>query len=200
MPVGIPLFGGAVISTFPHVHGMRGHHEYRTMRLHFLDAISGNSMFKMKHLLKLFSMFLLTFALVACGGGGDDDSDPAATPTSFTGTLADVSNKEKNAQLVGTWRYTEVFGSGGINLVTDYFMQFKANGEYREWVGQSAGSGGLQAPPGNASLYYWFTGGNQVTFISPTTKGSGTYTFGFTDGGRYVMLTPDNGRVFERIR
>ena len=48
---------------------------------------------------------------------------------------SEVSTKELNPKFIGTWRFTEVLSSGGFTVVTDYFFQFKANGEVDNWFG-----------------------------------------------------------------
>jgi hypothetical protein len=131
----------------------------------------------------------------------------AQTPTSNpTKAQPALNNKEKNPRLVGTWRYTEVLSSGmGGNyasLATDYFVQFRPNGECLSWAGSSAGGAPnvSMESRGNGSVTReeWYTEGSKVTFVNPHTKQQVSLTF-FAEDNR-MMLKGSSSKVYQRVQ
>lgn len=128
----------------------------------------------------------------------------AAQTTTPTNTQP-LNSKEKSPRLVGTWRHTEVLSSGyggdAASLATDYFVQFKPNGECLSWVGSSAG--GSQDVSlenlgnGEVTREEWYTEGNIVTFIDPTTREEVSLTF-YAEEHR-MMLKGSSSKVYERV-
>jgi hypothetical protein len=127
------------------------------------------------------------------------------TKTGRTQAPAPAHSKEKSPRLIGTWRYTEVlssgFGNNAAALVTDTFVQYKANGERLSWVGSSAGGSQdvrLQSRgKGEVTVMHWYTEGSLLTLIDPQTQESSSIGF-FADGDR--MMLKGSGRVYERVR
>lgn len=117
-----------------------------------------------------------------------------------------LNNKEKSPRLVGTWRYTEVLSSGmggnHASLATDYFVQFKPNGECLSWSGSSAGgapNGSIESR-GNGSVTReeWYTEGKKVIFVNPQTKEEVSLTF-FAEESR-MMLKGSSSKVYHRVQ
>lgn len=116
------------------------------------------------------------------------------------------NQKEKNAKLIGTWRYTEVlnsgYGSSYASLATDYYVQFNANGECISWSGSSSGGSQDVTLEGkgsrNTTVEEWYTQGQNLIFINPKTKQKVSITF-FAEENR-MMLKGKKSRVYQRIR
>lgn len=133
---------------------------------------------------------------------------PAGNPAAAAAAaIPALNNKEKNPRLVGTWRYTEVLssGMGGSNhasLATDYFVQFKPNGECLSWAGSSAGGTAHASieSRGNGSVTReeWYTEGKKVIFVDPQTKQEVGLTF-FAEDNR-MMLKGSSSKVYQRVR
>jgi uncharacterized protein YcfL len=119
---------------------------------------------------------------------------------------AALNNKEKSPKLIGTWRYTEVlssgFGGNAASLATDYFVQFKPNGECLSWSGSSAGGSqdvSLESRGnGKVTREEWYTEGNKVTFIDPATREEASITF-FAEEQR-MMLKGSSSKVYQRVK
>lgn len=133
----------------------------------------------------------------ASPGAGAVTATPAAAPA--------LNNKEKNPRLVGTWRYTEVLSSGmggnHASLATDYFVQFKPNGECLSWTGSSAG-GSAHASiesrgQGQVTREEWYTEGKNVVFVNPQTREEVSLAF-FAEDHR-MMLKGSSSKVFQRV-
>ncbi|WP_298116472.1 hypothetical protein [Flavobacterium sp.] len=118
---------------------------------------------------------------------------------------AQLNSREKDRRLIGTWRYTEVLSSGyGDNygsLATDYFIQFKPNGECLSWTGSSAGgtsdvtyeSGGN----GNVTKEGWYTEGKNVVFYDLNTNEEVSIPF-LADENRF-LLKGGSTKIYERV-
>ena len=115
------------------------------------------------------------------------------------------TNKHRNANLVGTWRYTEVLSSGSgeyyASFSTDYFIQFKANGECITWTGKSAGgSNDVSIDSNNATnveQVEWYTNNNSIFFVNPSTKKEVSIPF-YAEQNR-MMLKGSVNRVYQRV-
>ncbi len=132
---------------------------------------------------------------------------PASNPAAAAAAAAPaLNNKEKNPRLVGTWRYTEVLSSGmggnHASLATDYFVQFKPNGECLSWTGSSAGGTAHASieSRGNSSVTReeWYTEGKKVIFVDPQTQQQVSLTF-FAEDNR-MMLKGSSSKVYQRVR
>lgn len=116
------------------------------------------------------------------------------------------NQKEKNSKLIGTWRYTEVLSSGygGSygSMATDYFVQFKPNGECISWTGSSAGGSGNVSYESdgnkNARIEQWYTEGKNLVLVNPQTNQKASVTF-FAEENR-IMLKGNKSRVYQRVR
>jgi len=115
------------------------------------------------------------------------------------------NDKVRDQRLIGTWRYTEVLSSGNgdfyTSLATDYFIQFKANGECLSWSGSSAGGSSdvsLESR-GNSNVYVekWYTEGKNVIFYDPKTHEEVSIPF-FAEENR-MMLKGGSSKVYERV-
>lgn len=118
-----------------------------------------------------------------------------------------TSNKEKNQKLIGIWRYTDVISSSGYggdyaSLSTDYFVQFKPNGECLSWTGSSAGGSGDSTydSSGNSNITVegWYTEGKTITFFDLKTKEEVSLTF-FAEENR-MMLKGSSSKVYVRVQ
>ncbi len=126
----------------------------------------------------------------------NDTSDVTSKP---------ISNKTRNNNLVGTWRYTEVLSSGSgeyyASFSTDYFIQFKANGECITWTGKSAGgSNDVSIESNNATnveQVEWHTNNNIIFFVNPSTQKEVSIPF-YAEENR-MMLKGNVNRVYQRI-
>lgn len=127
---------------------------------------------------------------------------PAANPKA----QAALNTKEKSPKLIGTWRHTEVLSSGvGDNnaaLATDYFIQFKPNGECLSWAGSSAGGSkdvSLESRGnGPVTREEWYTEGKKVIFIDLQTREETNLTF-FAEESR-MLLKGSGSKVYQRVR
>lgn len=116
-----------------------------------------------------------------------------------------LNSKPKDRRLIGTWRHTEVLSSGGYgdyaSHATDYFIQFKANGECLSWTGSSAGgsnSGSFESS-GNSNVTKegWYTEGKNVVFYDLTTNEEVSIPF-LADENRF-LLKGGSTKIYERV-
>lgn len=120
-------------------------------------------------------------------------------------TSKPIANKTRNANLVGTWRYTEVLSSGSgeyyASFSTDYFIQFKANGDCTTWTGKSAGGTNdvsINSSTGtNVEQAQWYTNNNVIVFVNPSTQKEVSIPF-YAEENR-MMLKGSVNRVYQRI-
>ena len=116
-----------------------------------------------------------------------------------------LNSRAKDRRLIGTWRYTEVLSSGGYgdyaSMATDYFVQFKANGECLSWTGSSAGgsnSGSFESSGnGNVTTEGWYTEGKNVVFYDLTTNEEVSIPF-LADENRF-LLKGGSTKIYERV-
>ena len=106
---------------------------------------------------------------------------------------SEVSTKELNPKFIGTWRFTEVLSSGGFTVVTDYFFQFKANGEVDNWFGTPSN------PVNNLITSGWYTNGNNLFFFNLQTKEEERVTFLISTDGNTLLFNGNSTRVFKKI-
>lgn len=118
-----------------------------------------------------------------------------------------VSNtKPKDRRLIGTWRYTEVLSSGGYgssyaSMATDYFIQFKPNGQCLSWVGSTAGGSSDVSIEnrGNSKVTTegWYTQAKNVIFFNLTTNEEVSIPF-LADENRFV-LKGGSTKIYQRV-
>lgn len=106
---------------------------------------------------------------------------------------SEVSTKELNPKFIGTWRFTEVLSSGGFTVVTDYFFQFKTNGEVDSWFGTSSN------PVNNLTTSGWYTNGNNLVLFNLQTKVEESVTFLISPAGNTLLFNGNSTRVFQKI-
>lgn len=127
-------------------------------------------------------------------------------PISNSKPSAAINSKTKDRRLIGTWRYTEVLSSGGYgsnytSLATDYFIQFKPNGECLSWTGSSAG-GSSDATiesrgTGNVTKEGWYTEGKNVIFYDLNTNEETSIPF-LADENRF-LLKGGSTKIYQRV-
>lgn len=116
-----------------------------------------------------------------------------------------LNSREKDRRLIGTWRYTEVLSNGyGDNygsLATDYFIQFKPNGECLSWTGSSAGgtSDVTYENQGNSNVTKegWYTEGKNVVFYNLNTNEEVSIPF-LADENRF-LLKGGSTKIYQRV-
>lgn len=116
-----------------------------------------------------------------------------------------LNSKTKDRRLIGTWRYTEVLSSGYSDnygsLSTDYFIQFKPNGECLSWSGSSAGGTNdvTYESTGNSNLTKegWYTEGKNVVFYDLTTNEEVSIPF-LADENRF-LLKGGSTKIYVRV-
>lgn len=126
------------------------------------------------------------------------------TPTPST-PVTQTDNHIRDQRLIGTWRYTEVLSSGGYgdytSMATDYFLQFKSNGECLSWSGSSAGGSAdvsyENSEHSEVSVGGWYTEGKNVIFYDPNTHEEVSIQF-FAEENR-MMLKGSSSKVYERV-
>lgn len=119
--------------------------------------------------------------------------------------IAPLNSRTKDKRLIGTWRYTEVLNSGGYgnygSMATDYFVQFKTNGECLSWSGTSAGGTSdvtyENKENGNVTTEGWYTEGKNVVFYDLTTNEEVSIPF-LADENRF-LLKGGSTKIYERV-
>ncbi len=128
--------------------------------------------------------FILLLLATTCFNSCSKDSDEGGTPV--------VDNKD--TRLIGTWRFTEVLSSGGFTVVTDYFIEFKTNGEANEWFGTSSN------PVNNLNTVGWYTKGSNVVFINLQTKVENSVPFSMSTDSNTMLFNGNNTQVYQKIK
>jgi hypothetical protein len=120
--------------------------------------------------------------------------------------IAQTNSRAKDRRLIGTWRYTEVLSSGGYggdyaSAATDYFIQFKPNGECLSWAGSSAGGTRdvtyQSRGNGNVTTEGWYTEGKNVVFYNLSTNEEVSIPF-LADENRF-LLKGSSTKIYERV-
>lgn len=112
---------------------------------------------------------------------------------------------ERNKNLIGVWRNTEVLSSGTgdnyMSLATDYFLEFQENGTVLTWVGSSAGSGYsvVSEDRNNADKGEWRTSENSLFLKDPVTKQE-AQTYYYVQDQRLMLSNEGSKKVFEKIK
>ena len=128
-------------------------------------------------------------------------------PISNSKPTASINSKTKDRRLIGTWRYTEVLSSGGYgsnyaSLATDYFIQFKPNGECLSWTGSSAGGSSDVAiesrdTASTVTKEGWYTEGKNVIFYDLNTNEEVSIPF-LADENRF-LLKGGSTKIYQRV-
>lgn len=128
------------------------------------------------------------------------------TPISSSKPSKTINSKTKDSRLIGTWRYTEVLNSGGYggdyaSLATDYYIQFKPNGECLSWSGSSAGgtSNATYYSSGTSTVTTegWYTEGKNIVFYDLNTNEEISIPF-LADENRF-LLRGSSTKIYERV-
>ncbi len=108
---------------------------------------------------------------------------------------------DRNLQLIGLWKYTEILGAGGGGSMTNETMlQFIGDGSFYTWPGQSSGPGGYYRgeDKSKATKGEWYTKGKQLYLVDPATKESQYVNFSVSESG--LLFTGDNGkRIYKKM-
>jgi hypothetical protein len=89
---------------------------------------------------------------------------PPPLPASATGTgQAFAASPSTDIALVGHWRHTESFASGGVSLVTDTHLLLTASGRFERWS-KSAGSMGSTQSARDAGNWSVVSGSLRLAF------------------------------------
>jgi hypothetical protein len=108
---------------------------------------------------------------------------------------------ERNADLVGVWKNTEVLGGGDMSFSTENFMELKEDGTMLSWTGRSAGSGiSRDSDEANASRVEWYTDGNKLYFVDPATKDDDYILYSVSESGLLLHNGGAQKKVFQRVR
>jgi len=119
---------------------------------------------------------------------------------------AQINSRAKDSRLIGTWRHTEVLSSSGYgdyaSMATDYFIQFKANGECLSWTGSTAGGSNSATIEGNGNgevtIEGWYTEDKTVIYYDLNTKEiTGSRPF-IADETR-ILFKGGSNTIYERI-
>ena len=128
------------------------------------------------------------------------------SPSSSSGTSnekadSNSSTKERNMELVGVWKNTEVLGGGDMSFSTEYFMELKEDGTMLSWTGRSAGSGtSMDSDEANASRGEWYTDGDKLYFIDPVTRNDGYTLYSVSESGLLLHNGGSDKKIFQRVR
>lgn len=108
---------------------------------------------------------------------------------------------ERNSELVGVWKNTEVLGGGDMSFSTEYFMELKEDGTMLSWTGRSAGSGiSRDSDEANASRGEWYTDGNKLYFIDPATRKEDYTLYSVSESGLLIHNGGSEKKIFQRVR
>ena len=130
-----------------------------------------------------------------------NDSLSSSTGNTTRKEDSNNSSRERNSDLVGVWKNTEVLGGGDASFATEYFMELKEDGTMLTWTGQSAGSGiSMESDKANASKGEWYTRGNKLYFVDPVTKQDGYTQYSVSESGLLMHNGGSDKKIFQRVR
>ncbi|MCZ8091614.1 hypothetical protein [Flavobacterium sp.] len=138
--------------------------------------------------------------------GDSNITTSETTNSSSSKPSTQLNSRAKDRRLIGTWRYTEVLSSGGYggdyaSAATDYFIQFKPNGECLSWSGSSAGGTSdvtyESRGNGNVTTEGWYTEGKNVVFYDLNTNEEVSIPF-LADENRF-LLKGGSTKIYERV-
>jgi DNA-binding cell septation regulator SpoVG len=127
-------------------------------------------------------------------------------PISNSKPNASINSRTKDRRLIGTWRYTEVLSSSGYagnyaSAATEYFIQFKPNGECRSWTGASVGGTSdfsfENSGNSNAAVGGWYTKDKNVIFYDLSTNEEASIPF-LADENRFLLKGAIT-KIYERV-
>lgn len=108
---------------------------------------------------------------------------------------------ERNSDLVGLWKNSEVLGSGEMSFATEYFMELNEDGTMSAWTGQSAGSGmSMDSDEANASRGEWYTDGDKLYFVDPATRQEDYTLYEVSNSGLLLHNGGREKKVYRRVR
>ena len=138
--------------------------------------------------------------------GDSNITTSETTNSSSSKPSTQLNSRAKDRRLIGTWRYTEVLSSGGYagdyaSAATDYFIQFKPNGECLSWSGSSAGGTSdvtyESRGNGNVTTEGWYTEGKNVVFYDLNTNEEVSIPF-LADENRF-LLKGGSTKIYQRV-
>ncbi len=114
---------------------------------------------------------------------------------------------ELDQNLIGTWRYTEVISSGSgdfhASMTTDYFFQFKEDGTFSVWTGDSyAGNSDMtfSSNSSNTQQGKWQTeAAKKALYFTDLTTNQTAYTFYYVEAYKLMLYNNASKKVYERI-
>lgn len=112
---------------------------------------------------------------------------------------------ERNINLIGLWRNTEVLSSGSgdnyMSFSTDYFLEFQRNGVFLSWVGSSAGSGysSQSEDRNNADQGEWLTSDDILILKDPIKQEETSVKF-FAENGKLMLSSETSRKIYEKIQ
>ncbi len=124
----------------------------------------------------------------------------------ITTANAAIGKKQRDQNLIGTWRNTEVISSGSgefySSFSTDYFARFNADGTALVWKGKSAGgskNATIDASSnGNAQKMKWYTSGKTLYLVDPGSKQESAVIF-YAEPNRMMLTSNKSKKVYQRI-
>lgn len=134
----------------------------------------------------------------------NDSSMISETKTTIEQSIK-TNEMERNKNLIGVWRNTEVLSSGSgdsyLSFATDYFLEFQENGTVLSWVGSSAGAGySIESEDRNkAEKGEWSTNENSLFLKDPVTKQE-VITYFYVQNQRLMLSNEGSKKVFEKIQ
>lgn len=130
-----------------------------------------------------------------------EHSPSSSTDASDQGAKSGSSSKERNPDLVGVWKNTEMLGGGDMSFSTEYFMELKEDGTMLSWTGRSAGSGmSMDSDEANAGKGEWYTDDDKLYFIDPVTKDDGYTLYSVSKSGLLLHNGGSDKKIFQRVR
>jgi len=106
------------------------------------------------------------------------------------------NNQQLDPALIGFWRYTDSYTSGDFSMVTEKYMEVRADGTYSYGNGKVAGGGNSgtfdSGSPGNVITGRWKTQ-NGIIYIDEGGFGYWVPYSGYYVEGNTLMLKFENG-------
>ena len=133
------------------------------------------------------------------------DSSLTVETKTRTKEIVKTNQMERNKNLIGVWRNTEILSSGSgdnyMSFATDYFLEFQENGIILSWIGSSAGAGYYIASEdrNNADKGEWRTSENSLFLIDPVTKQE-AQTYFYVENQRLLLSNEGSKKIFEKIQ
>lgn len=113
------------------------------------------------------------------------------------------SKREIDPDVVGTWKNTEILGGGygSESMTNESFMEFREDGTCISWAGQSSGPGYYREEDrSNAQQGEWYTDGNQLFFIDPSSGEEASTNYSVNESGLLMSNGGNNKKIWQRVR